>query len=253
VGDIARYYGILGVEPGAPAEEVKQAWRDLAQVWHPDRFAGNERLRQKAQEKLKELNEAYQILRDESAGQRTRVAREPYASPSNNHWQHPGDGVDTGIDQRALLLKEGVNAWNLWRKKYTDGRPDLQGANLRGADLAGADLREANLSGAILVGADLYKANLSAARLVKAKLASADVSRATLIATDLTSADLERADLSSADLSQAKLIKALMTGANLVGASLEGADLSGAVGITLKQLSETNTNAATRLPVNLRR
>jgi hypothetical protein len=34
---------------------------------------------------------------------------------------------------------------------------------------------------------------------------------------------------------------------------LEGADLSGAVGLTRKQLSETITNAATRLPANLRR
>jgi uncharacterized protein YjbI with pentapeptide repeats len=252
VGGIARYYGILGLEPGASAEEVKQAWRDLAQVWHPDRFAGNERLRQKAQEKLTEVNEAYQILRDESAGQRTRASREPYASPTNNHWQRPEDGLDTAIDQRALLLHEGVNAWNLWRKKYTDVRPDLRGANLRGADLAGADLREANLSGAILVGTDLYKANLSAARLAKAKLASADVSRATLIATDLTSANLEGADLSSADLSQAKFVKAVLTGTNLIGASLEGADLSGAVGLTRGQLAEAIINAATRLPGNLR-
>ena len=253
MGDLERYYGILGLEPGAPAEEVKQAWRDLAQVWHPDRFAGNERLRQKAQEKLKELNEAYRMLRDESAGQRARAAREPNASPTNNHWQRSDDAVDSGVDQQTLLLKEGINAWNLWRKKYPDVRPDLRGANLRGADLAGADLREADLSGAILMGADLYKANLSAARLAKAKLASADLSRATLIATDLTSADLEGADLSSADFSQAKLMKASLTGANLVGASLEDADLSGVVGLTRKQLSETITNATTRLPANLRK
>jgi curved DNA-binding protein CbpA len=252
VSDIARCYGILGLEPGASAEEVKQAWRDLAQVWHPDRFAGNERLRQKAQEKLTEVNEAYQVLRDESAGQRKRAASEPYSSPTNNRWQRPENGFDTVIDQRALLLNEGVNAWNLWRKKYADVRPDLQGANLRGADLAGADLREANLSGTILVGADLYKANLSAARLAKAKLATADASRATLIATDLTSADLENADLSSTDLSQARLVKALLTGANLVGASLEGADLSGAIGLTRGQVAEAITNAATRLPGNLR-
>jgi curved DNA-binding protein CbpA len=136
VADIALYYRILGLEPGAPAEEVKQAWRDLAQVWHPDRFAGNERLRQKAQEKLREVNEAYQILRDESAGQRARAAREPYASPTNNHWQRPGDGLDTAIDQRALLLKEGINAWNLWRKKSARREPARRGPCRRG--LAGS-------------------------------------------------------------------------------------------------------------------
>ena len=56
------YYKILGLEPDASAEEVKQAYRDLAKVWHPDRFAHDTRLQRKAQEKLKEINEAYEIL-----------------------------------------------------------------------------------------------------------------------------------------------------------------------------------------------
>ncbi|MBW1888862.1 MAG: molecular chaperone DnaJ, partial [Deltaproteobacteria bacterium] len=34
--------------------EVKQAYKDIVNVWHPDRFSNNPRLKQKAEEKLKE-------------------------------------------------------------------------------------------------------------------------------------------------------------------------------------------------------
>jgi hypothetical protein len=52
----------LGVRPGISAAELKAAYRDLAKVWHPDRFSHDPRLQQKAQEKLKEINEAYEQL-----------------------------------------------------------------------------------------------------------------------------------------------------------------------------------------------
>jgi hypothetical protein len=50
---------VLGLGAGASAEEIKAAYRDLAKVWHPDRFSHDPRLQQKAQEQLKEINEAY--------------------------------------------------------------------------------------------------------------------------------------------------------------------------------------------------
>ena len=60
-----RYYRVLGLEPGVSLEELKQTHKDLVKVWHPDRFADDPRLQQKAQEKLKEINEAYeQVLSD---------------------------------------------------------------------------------------------------------------------------------------------------------------------------------------------
>ena len=62
MADIDQYYQILEIQPGASLEEVKQAYRDLAFVWHPDRFAHNDRLQQKAQQRLTEINQAYQQL-----------------------------------------------------------------------------------------------------------------------------------------------------------------------------------------------
>jgi len=43
--------------------QLKQAYHDLVQVWHPDKHAHNERLRRKADEKMKEINQAYEALR----------------------------------------------------------------------------------------------------------------------------------------------------------------------------------------------
>jgi DnaJ-like protein len=62
--DTNQAYRVLGLAPGATVDEVKTAYRDLAQVWHPDRFPDNNRLREKAQLNLQRINEAYALLRD---------------------------------------------------------------------------------------------------------------------------------------------------------------------------------------------
>jgi len=58
-----RYYEILGISPDASIEARKQAYKDLVKVWHPDRFSHDPRLQQKAQEKLQEINEAYEKIK----------------------------------------------------------------------------------------------------------------------------------------------------------------------------------------------
>ena len=61
--DIERCYKILEVDPDSSLEEVRQAYRDSVSIWHPDRFGGsNPRLVRKAEQKLKEINEAYETL-----------------------------------------------------------------------------------------------------------------------------------------------------------------------------------------------
>lgn len=62
--DIERCFEILEIESGASTEEVKQVYKDLVHVWHPDRFSHNPRLKRKAEEKMKEVNLAYEIVID---------------------------------------------------------------------------------------------------------------------------------------------------------------------------------------------
>ncbi|NOS66993.1 MAG: J domain-containing protein, partial [Candidatus Peribacteraceae bacterium] len=54
------YYDILGLKRGASADEIKQAYRKLSKEWHPDKHKGDK----KAEDKFKEINEAYESLND---------------------------------------------------------------------------------------------------------------------------------------------------------------------------------------------
>jgi hypothetical protein len=54
---------ILHLPSGCSAADVRQAYLDLAKVWHPDRFHDDARLRERAELQLTEINEAYAILR----------------------------------------------------------------------------------------------------------------------------------------------------------------------------------------------
>lgn len=73
---VNRCYRILGLPPGAALADIKKAYLDLAQVWHPDRFVHDPRLQQKAQDNLKRINEAYEILQSSDLPDRpTRISR----------------------------------------------------------------------------------------------------------------------------------------------------------------------------------
>jgi ketosteroid isomerase-like protein len=72
---LSKDYATLGVRSDATPEEVKQAYRDLAKVWHPDRFAGGDmRLKQKAEEQIKAINDAYARI------QEAQSRNQPFAS-----------------------------------------------------------------------------------------------------------------------------------------------------------------------------
>ena len=59
------YYEMLGIAKSASKDEIKSAYRKLALKYHPDKNPGNK----EAEEKFKEINEAYEILSDDSKKQ----------------------------------------------------------------------------------------------------------------------------------------------------------------------------------------
>ncbi|NLM34768.1 MAG: J domain-containing protein [Clostridiales bacterium] len=58
---MANPYEILGVREGASKEEIKKAYRELAKKYHPDQYGANP-LKDLAEEKMREINEAYEYL-----------------------------------------------------------------------------------------------------------------------------------------------------------------------------------------------
>ena len=77
------YYKVLGLEPDATADEIKRAYRKLALQYHPDRNPDDK----EAEEKFKEINEAYQVLSDPEKRARYDQMRQQY-----ERWQRMGGG-----------------------------------------------------------------------------------------------------------------------------------------------------------------
>lgn len=72
-----KYYEVLGIKPGASQEEIKKAWKKMALEWHPDRNKSSE-----AEVKIKEINEAYEILSGKK--EKPREQNQQQRNPFNN-------------------------------------------------------------------------------------------------------------------------------------------------------------------------
>ena len=117
-------------------------------------------------------------------------------------------------EEHFAIFKQGIEAWNRWRKAYPEIHPDLSYKPLTGAhrrDISWANLSSTNLCGCNLRYADCIETNLN----------GADLSKAWLFDCDLSHATMRDANLSGADLTLATLLEADLSGANLSGAILD--------------------------------
>lgn len=128
--------------------------------------------------------------------------------------------------EHLAKLKQGVDAWNRWRKQNPHVHPWL--AN---ADLSGFRLSQVNLSLAGLRGAKLREAILDRGDFRKADFEGVDASECSAVRADFSEANLrqvrfEKANLGLAVFTSAQFRKARLVGANFRFATLSGTKLS---------------------------
>src|SRR5438132_7634976 len=79
---IPYYYAVLELSPTATSADIKKAWLEQVQVWHPDRFKHSSNLHRKAELRTQMINQAYQTLSDPIA--RTRYDATTLKSSSSS-------------------------------------------------------------------------------------------------------------------------------------------------------------------------
>jgi len=99
------YYDVLGVSPTADDFVIKAAYKALAQRYHPDKFANNAKDAADAETKMRQLNEAYQILSD------TAKRRDYDASLKQNQQQN---------SQQSSANSKQQADWQIALRFYSD-------------------------------------------------------------------------------------------------------------------------------------
>lgn len=92
-------YKILGLNKGASKEEIKEAYKKLVKKYHPDQYANNP-LSDLAEEKLEEINWAYNYLMNESADRQ-------WESGYNKTYENYGDS-------QYFQIRDLINRNRLW-------------------------------------------------------------------------------------------------------------------------------------------
>ncbi len=110
-------YKVLNISPTASDDEVKHAYRELARKYHPDNYHDNP-LADLAQEKMKEINEAYdQIQKQRRNGNRSSgtASRPSYANTYDYGYGYGSrnSGSSAGADPLMQRIRMAINSGNI--------------------------------------------------------------------------------------------------------------------------------------------
>lgn len=118
------YYKILGVDRNADPEAIKKAFRKLARQYHPDTNKGDK----KAEEKFKEINEAYEVLSDpekrklyDRMGSSYREYQRAGGDPRNYDWSQWTGEVPFGFGRGGArrVYEEDIDLGDLIREMFS--------------------------------------------------------------------------------------------------------------------------------------
>ena len=104
-------YSVLGVSPSASDEEVKKAYRELARKYHPDNYQDNP-LADLAEEKMKEINEAYNAITQQRSGGYAYQSQSGASSQSYAGQSYAGQSYGTQ-DPFFLKVRQAIQAGDL--------------------------------------------------------------------------------------------------------------------------------------------
>ena len=97
-----------GISKSASAEEIKKAYRKLAVKYHPDKNPDNK----EAEEKFKEVGEAYEALSDPEKNRPTTSLATPLSA------RVPGLVVEAEVSRSVRHFQGGVQRWRRWRRNF---------------------------------------------------------------------------------------------------------------------------------------
>jgi alpha-tubulin suppressor-like RCC1 family protein len=135
--DLLDAYRLLELRPGATRAEVREAYRLLARVWHPDRFAGNPDLLARATTRQQELNDAYRriiaaLRAGEAAGAEDRQSSPPPPSRPEGDPAAQREHPPAGTVAPASAPSAGVGSWPRTPIRWLTASPLRVGAAMAG-------------------------------------------------------------------------------------------------------------------------